>query len=141
VQWIRGKLLDVLESKVGRVIGGLKQIITKNQSGSAKRRTLQQVVTYLENHRHMMDYQAYLQKGYLISTGLVESACGSLVRDRMEHSGMRWTINGAESILDLRAVKKNGDWERFWQTFVTTQTQKTYADSYHFVTGLYKKAA
>jgi hypothetical protein len=106
VQWIQEKLRDILESKVGRVIGGLKQITTKKQRNPTICRTLQQVVTYLKNHRHMMDYQTYLQKGYLISTGLVESACGSLVRDRMEQSGMRWTINGAKSILALRAVKK-----------------------------------
>jgi hypothetical protein len=141
VQWIHDKLLDILESKVGRVIGGLKQIMTKNQLSATTRRTLQLVTTYLENHRHMMDYQTYLQNGYLISTGLVESACGSLVRDRMEQSGMRWTINGAKSILALRAVKKNGDWEQFWQTFIETQTQKFYADSYQYVASPYKKAA
>lgn len=141
VQWIQEKLRDILESKVGRVIGGLKQIITKKQCHAAMSRTLQQVVTYLQNHRHMMDYKTYLQKGYLISTGLVESACGSLVRDRMEQSGMRWTIDGAQSILALRAVKKNGDWEKFWQSYIATQTQRTYADSYQFVAGLYKKAA
>jgi hypothetical protein len=141
VQWIQEKLRDILESKVGHVIGGLKQIITKKKRNTTTSRTLQQVVTYLKNHRHMMDYQTYLQKGYLISTGLVESACGSLVRDRMEQSGMRWTINGAKSILALRAVKKNGDWEPFWQTYIATQTQKTYADSYRYVVGLYKKAA
>lgn len=141
VQWIQDKLRDILESKVGRVIGGLKQIITKKRRNITTSRTLQQVVTYLKNHRHMMDYKTYLQKGYLISTGLVESACGSLVRDRMEQSGMRWTINGAKSILALRAVKKNGDWEPFWQNFIATQTLKTYADSYQFVAGLYKNAA
>lgn len=141
VQWIQEKLRDILDSKVGRVIGGLKQIITKNQRNTTTARALQSVVTYLKNHQHMMDYRTYLQKGYVISTGLVESACGSLVRDRMEQSGMRWTINGAKSILALRAVKKNGDWEQFWQTFIATQTQNTYADSYKFVAGLYKKAA
>ena len=141
VQWIHDKLLDILQSNVGRVIGGLKQIMTKNQLRSATRRTLQQVITYFENHRHMMDYKTYLQKGYLISTGLVESACGSLVKDRMEQSGMRWTINGAKSVLALRAVKKNGDWEQFWQTFIEKQTHKFYADSYQYVPRVYKKAA
>lgn len=141
VLWVKDKLRDILHNKVGRVIGGLKQILTKTKRRAASQRTLQQVVTYFENHRHMMQYQTYLQSGYLISTGLVESACGSLVRDRMEHSGMRWTIRGAKSILALRAVKKNGDWEHFWQSFITTQTQKKYADSYQFVAGLVKKAA
>ena len=141
VRWIHDKLLDILQNNVGRVIGGLRQILTKNELPSATRRTLQQVITYFENHRHMMNYQTYLDHGYLISTGVVESACGSLVRDRMEQSGMRWTIIGAKAILALRAVKKNGDWESFWNRYIETQTQKMYADSYRTVPPRYKKAA
>jgi len=141
VEWLRDKLLDILQNNVGRVIGGLKQRLTKNDLSSATRRTLQQVITYFENHRHMMNYQTYLEHGYLISTGVVESACGSLVRDRMEQSGMRWTINGAKAILALRAVKKNGDWESFWNKFIMTQTQRMYADSYLHGFHQYKKAA
>lgn len=141
VQWLSDKLLDILQNNVGRVIGGLKQRLTKNDLSAATRRTLQQVITYFENHRHMMNYQTYLEHGYLISTGVVESACGSLVRDRMEQSGMRWTINGAKAILALRAVKKNGDWESFWNKFIETQTQKMYADSYLHGCCQYKKAA
>jgi hypothetical protein len=38
----------------------------------SKRKLLQTVITYFENHKHMMDYAAYLEKGYPITTGLVE---------------------------------------------------------------------
>ena len=43
----------------------------------------------------MMHYDVYLQKGYPIANGVVEGTCGSLVKDRMEQSDMRWSIHGA----------------------------------------------
>ena len=49
-----------------------------------------------------------------MGTGVVEGACGHLVNDRLEPSGMRWTKTGAQAVLDLRAVRINGHWERYW---------------------------
>ena len=57
----------------------------------------------------------YLARGWPIGTGVVEGACGHLVKDRMEQSGMRWTKAGAQAVLDLRAVRLNGHWEAYWQ--------------------------
>ena len=42
---------------------------------------------------------------------MVEGACRHLVKDRMEQAGMRWTVAGAQAVLDLRAVRLNGDWD------------------------------
>ncbi len=67
-----------------------------------------------------MKYDEYLAKGYPISTGVVESACSHVVKDRMEVSGARWGINGAEAILRLRSVAKSQDWNAYWD-FYTAQ--------------------
>ncbi len=48
-----------------------------------------------------------------IGTGVIEGTCHHLVKDRMELSGMRWSIPGAGALLALRAVNENGDWEDF----------------------------
>jgi hypothetical protein len=144
VEWVETKLRALLKSDVDTVIKGLKISISKNEKLSrSKREKIQTVITYFENHRHMMDYKAALEKGYPIATGLVESACCSLVKDRMEQSGMRWSIEGAKSILELRAVKKNNDWELFWKTFIRSQAQKCYPDNYRcqHIQNQYAKAA
>jgi hypothetical protein len=60
-----------------------------------------------------MDYAEYLRRGWPIGTGVIEGTCRHLVKDRMELSGMRWTIAGAGALLALRAVNENGDWEDF----------------------------
>jgi hypothetical protein len=129
VVWVRDKLLSLLRSGVGRVIGGLKQILTKTALRPAQQMVLQKAITYFENHRHMMDYATYVANGYPIATGLVEGTCGSLVKDRMEHSGMRWTIRGAQAILDLRAVKQNHDWESFWQYYIASEKTRLYGET------------
>jgi len=63
-------------------------------------------------------------KGYPVSSALVESACGHLVKERMEQSGMRWSSKGAQNIMDLRAVKLNDDFDDF-KEFVISQEHKT----------------
>ncbi len=57
---------------------------------------------------------------------MVEGACGHLVKDRMAQSGMRWTPAGAPALLDLRAVRLNGDWAVSWQFHRRQQHQRLY---------------
>lgn len=140
IQWVKEKLYALLESKVGYVIGALKQIRTKNPLTPHQSKAIQKTITYFENHRHMMDYATYLKKGYPIATGTIEGTCGSLVKDRMEHSGMRWSIAGANAVLAQRAVVKNGDWEDFWRYFIDAERQRLYPTVYQRA-ALYKKAA
>lgn len=128
--WVREKLLAILDGKVGYVIGALKQIMRKNKFSQSKLDTIRKVIRYLTNHKHMMHYDEYLSKGYPIGTGVVESACGSLVKNRMERNGMRWSIDGAQAMLQLRAVARNKDWEQFMQYFIKEQKQLLYPDNY-----------
>ena len=81
----------------------------QDQLTPAQKKALEKTITYFDNHRHMMRYDVYLRKGYPIATGVVEATCGSLVKNRMEQSGMRWSINGAQAVLAQRAILKNGD--------------------------------
>ena len=130
LSWVHEKLLAILESKVGRVIGGFKQMLTKKSTTAAQKRVLKKAVTYFENHRDMMDYKTYLEKGYPVATGVVEGACNSLVKNRMEQSGMRWSFRGATSILKQRAVRLNGDWNAFWEYYMQSKQDALYPDSY-----------
>lgn len=136
--WVREKILDILEGKVGYVIGAIKQTRDKKKLSKTKINTLNKAITYLDNHKHMMMYDQYLAEGYPIGTGVVESACGSLVKNRMEKSGMRWKREGAQNILDLRAVKLNGHWHDYMEKYVNTQRARLYADDYKY---RHKKAA
>ena len=60
-----------------------------------------------------MRYDEYLAAGYPIASGVIEGACRHVVVDRMERSGMRWILTGAQAMLALRCIHINGDWEHF----------------------------
>jgi hypothetical protein len=108
-RWVQQKLTEILRSRVGYVIGGLRQILTKQRLRKSVRETLAKVITFFHNHRRWMQYDAYLAAGLPVGTGVVESACGSVVKHRMEGEGKRWSLEGAEAMLTLRSLKKSHD--------------------------------
>jgi hypothetical protein len=121
--WVKQMLEDLLNSKTAKVIEDLEKIVAKGDLSKTKRRTIQKAITYFTNHRHKMDYKTFIDKGYPVSSALVESNCGHLVKDRMEQSGMRWSSKGAQNMLDMRAVKLNEDLDDFI-SFVGRQNRK-----------------
>jgi hypothetical protein len=126
--FVRHHLRMLLEGKVGYVIGGLRQMLTKHAKtlNAVQRKTLQTTINYYDRNRPYMRYDEYLAAGYPIGSGAVEGACRHLVKDRMEGSGMRWTVPGAEAVLKLRAVQLNGDWDPFWQFHMQQEARRRF---------------
>ena len=65
---------------------------------------------YLQNKKDYLGYATALKKGWPIATGIIEGACRHIVKDRMDITGARWGLEGAEAILKLRAVIATGDY-------------------------------
>lgn len=120
-------VLRTLQGKIGYVIGGLRQRATKQKLGKRRQKKLQAIITYLENHRQSMRYDQYLARGFPISTGAVESACGHLVKDRMEKAGARWSIRGGEAMLRLRAIYASGHFDQYLQFRQEREHERLYA--------------
>jgi hypothetical protein len=77
---------------------------------------LQDCITYFSNHLHQMRYARYVENAIPIGSGVTEAACKTLVKQRLCNSGMRWTPEGAQIILSLRALALTETrWEQFWQ--------------------------
>lgn len=70
--------------------------------------------TFLMRNQHRMTYASFRQRGLPIGSGPVEAACKTLVKTRMCRSGMRWTRQGGQRILDLRTYVKSNRWDAFW---------------------------
>ncbi|TVP96914.1 MAG: hypothetical protein EA381_16340 [Planctomycetaceae bacterium] len=84
-----------------------------------------------------MRYDEYLARGLPIATGVIEGACRHLVQDRLGRSGMRWTIAGAQSILDLRSVLASDHWDSYQRQYRKQRLQERYGDTRtNFMTGL-----
>ncbi len=119
-------LRKLLEGNVGRVIGGIRQMATKGELSPCKREKVEQYLSYFADRREYMKYDEYLAAGYPIGSGVVEGACRHLVKDRMEQTGMRWRIAGAQAILSVRAIYINDDWEPFHADRIRAEQRKLY---------------
>jgi hypothetical protein len=120
-------LRKLLEGKVNRVIGGIRQMATKRGDLSqSKQENLEQYLNYFAERRDYMKYDEYLAAGYPIGSGVVEGACRHLVKDRMEQAGMRWRIAGAQAILSLRSIYVNEDWDAFHADRIHAEQRKLY---------------
>src|SRR5215510_11388066 len=71
---------------------------------------------YLLKYRDFLRYDQYLAAGYPIATGVIEGACRYLVKDRMELTGARWSLEGAEAVLQLRSLRASVDFDESYRT-------------------------
>ena len=124
-------LRKLLEGKVNRVIGGIRQMATKRDLSQPKWDKVEDCLSYFAVRSEYMKYDKYLAAGYPIGSGVVEGACRHLVKDRMEQAGMRWRIAGAQAILSLRAVYINDDWDAFHADRIQTEQRKLYPYKKH----------
>lgn len=125
-RWVEDRLRMLLDGKVGYVIGGLRQTLTKRKLTGSRRQTVQEVIGYFAGNRSRMRYDEYLAAGYPIGSGVIEGTCRHLVKDRMERAGMRWIPDGAQAMLDLRATYLNGEWDEFWVYHMGQEDDRLY---------------
>lgn len=124
--FVRSRLLEILRGRTGYVIGGLRQRGTKQGLRGTRLRKLRTICNYFQKNLTRMRYDAYLAEGYPIASGVIEGACRYVVKDRMERAGMRWTVAGAQAMLDLRTTFVNGQWDEFQSYRIERESQRLY---------------
>ncbi len=74
------------------------------------------LLNYLRNNVGRMDYPSYLKKGWQIGSGAIESACKTVVNQRLCLGGMRWGEEGSDAVAHLRALYRSdaSQWDAFW---------------------------
>jgi len=97
------------------VLAELRGLDLRGKSASA-REGHRQTVGYFANQLHRMDYPTYRARGWQIGSGPVESACKTVVGQRLSGAGMRWGEGGADAVCQLRALFRGerGQWDAFW---------------------------
>jgi hypothetical protein len=122
----RKRLLAILSGRISSVLKSLRRLGTIKGLRGEKLTSLNKICGYFEKHKSRMQYDEYLRTGYPIATGVIEGACRHLVKDRMERSGMRWTLEGARSMLNVRAVFQSAYWEAFCKQRISNQSTSTH---------------
>lgn len=98
----------------------MKELETKQRVPKKTKENLQRAITYFTNHHHQMNYAEAINNNIPIGSGVTESACKVLVKQRLCISGARWSHLGASCILKLRAVNlTDGRWKQFWEEEVS----------------------
>jgi hypothetical protein len=122
----RARLLRILRGEVRGVIQGLRRMGTTASLTGKSAKDLQRICGYLEKNADRMRYDEYLRRGYPIASGVIEGACRHLVKDRMERSGMRWTLEGARSMLHVRAAFQSDHWRAFLDYRIANEVKRTH---------------
>jgi Uncharacterised protein family (UPF0236) len=124
--FVRGRVLRVLQGKAAGVVRGLREMATKHGLAGARKQAVAKVCAYLEANLGRMRYDEYLRAGYPIASGVIEGACRHLVKDRMERAGMHWTVPGAQAMLDLRSIYVSALWDEYQQDRIACETERLY---------------
>jgi hypothetical protein len=98
------------------VLAMLEEIDVASRSANV-RESHRQVTNYFRNHSHRMDYPRYLARGWQIGSGPIESACKTVVGNRLKGGGMRWGSPGSDAVCHLRALylSEPSQWEALWR--------------------------
>ena len=119
-QWLQKACHTLKEEKDGAelVLKQMKEFMNRKIKED-KKEIIQSSITYFTNHLHQMDYVKYKQNNQPIGSGVIEAACKVIVKQRLCNSGMKWTDNGARTVLALRCFNKSdGMWEQFWNKII-----------------------
>jgi hypothetical protein len=87
-------------------------------------------IGYLTAKREFLGYDTALAAGWPIATGVIEGACRHLVGDRLDVTGARWGLAGAEAVLKLRALHTNGDFDAYWRFHVRQEHRRVHQTRY-----------
>ena len=129
-QWADGQLLRVLHGRAKAVAATLASVAAKTRANPRTRHLdltdMDKAVTYLTNNHTHMKYGKALANGWPIATGMIEGACRFVIEDRFGITGARWSPDGAEDILKLRAIVVNGDLDHYMRYY-----KNRYRDEHH----------
>jgi hypothetical protein len=108
------KLLDE-DDGATRVLRSMDYHARTLRLSPARRLDLNRQRVYFVNNGSRMRYAEFRRRGLPIGSGPVEAACKSLIKTRMCRSGMRWSKEGGQAVLDLRTYVKSNRWDSFWK--------------------------
>jgi hypothetical protein len=124
--WVAVKALAVLAGDSERATAEITAEADAAGLAGTARAGIDACVRYLTSKHDYLRYDQALAAGWPIATGVIEGACRHLIGDRLDITGARWGLQGAEAILTLRAVIANGDFRDYWHYHLSREHQRLY---------------
>lgn len=108
-EWAENKVQQLREADQK----GLQRSLAHMKPKSVEQKqALENARRYFKNHGHKMNYPRSIEKGLHIGSGIAEAACKHVIQSRFKRSGMRWSRQGAEQLLQLRVAYLNNQWQQ-----------------------------
>ena len=120
----------LLRGEHAKVRANLRRDANARQLKGAVFKRVTSCLRYLKGVRHYLAYDDALAAGLPIATGVIEGACRYLVKDRMEKTGARWSLTGAEAVLRLRTLRASGDFNVYWALQIDREHARRHRERY-----------
>ena len=133
--WVGNRLLALLGGRSGGDVAQTIRWWSARRKGSldaARTAAIDEACDYLSDRARtrLMHYEEALRNGLPIATGVIEGACRYLVKDRMDRTGARWSLTGAEAVLRLRAIRASGDFDDYWKFHLAAEKGRNHSARY-----------
>ena len=113
--WWQRRLDQLKEGQLINFFGSLQRLARRYPDDDSDEGSTR-LLKYFQSNRSRLDYKRAIANNLPIGSGPVESAISHIIQQRLKQSGMRWSDPGAQSILDLRTLHRNGDFEQYWES-------------------------
>jgi Uncharacterised protein family (UPF0236) len=107
-QWLDQQIERLFQDDVQTVLAELKTKLST--LSKTKAQEIQKVHNYIWNNQKRITYKTFLEQGFLIGSGPIESAHRVVLQKRLKQSGQRWTQKGAQNVMNLRVLHQSGLW-------------------------------
>jgi hypothetical protein len=128
--WVHAKAIEVLSGRASLVAAAIRRKATALGLDDTTRKNADTCADYLLAKAPHLDYPTALAAGWPIATGVIEGAVRHVVKDRMDITGARWGLDGAEAVLKLRALRSNAVWDDYWSFHLTKERQRVHESRY-----------
>ena len=128
--WVQDHGLRILRGEASGVAAGIKRSATRRGLASSVRKAVDTCANYLLKNKARLRYDRAMEAGLPIATGVIEGACRHIVKDRMDITGARWSLTGAEAVLRLRSLRSSGDFDEYWHFHLAQEHRRNHLDLY-----------
>lgn len=129
-RWVTERAVRILEGRSSDVAAGIRRSATKRGLKPKRRKGADKCADYLLKKKELMRYDVFLATGSPIATGVIEGACRHLIKDRLDITGARWSVPGAEAVLRLRSMRSSGDFEEYWDFHLRREWERNHRSRY-----------
>jgi hypothetical protein len=130
-QWVNQRLLALLQGRAaGAFAKDLRRWAARRKLDEDRQRVIRGCIRYLVNNGKLLHYDRAMAAGLPLATGAIEGACRYLLQDRLDITGARWSLRGAEAVLKLRALRSSGDFDEYWAFHLAQERARNHEARY-----------